>query len=152
VVSHGGYVAFQMATVAISRNLFVAIAEPNRAADPSVQHRPDFADLAEYKVFPNMISSLAHQRSARRRAQRIVRGTAVVLPAAGKLVHSTAAERMRRHRVRRRYGMRCVTAVLRKGQIERLVHRGWLARDNREDAAAVQEALAQYLADVLGNA
>ena len=65
--------------------------------------------------------------------------------------HSAAARRMRRHRVRRRYGMRCVTTVLRKGQIERLIHKGLLPRDNRGDAAAVQEALAQYLALALGN-
>ena len=47
--------------------------------------------------------------------------------------------------------MRCVTTVLRKGQIEGLIRRGLLARDNRGDAAAVQDALAQYLALVLGN-
>jgi hypothetical protein len=48
--------------------------------------------------------------------------------------------------------MRCVTTVLRKGQIERLIHKGLLPRDNRGDTAAVQEALAQYLALALGNA
>ena len=42
--------------------------------------------------------------------------------------------------------------VLRKGQIERLIHKGLLPRDNQDDAAAVQEALAQYLALALGNA
>ena len=80
-----------------------------------------------------------------------VPGIAVTIPSEEPF-RSAAARRMRRHRARRRYGMRCVTTVLRQGQIERLIHRGWLARDNRGDAAAVQEALAQYLADALGNA
>jgi len=72
-------------------------------------------------------------------------GIAVTIPSPEEPFRSAGARRMRRNRVRRRYGMRCVTTVLRKGQIERLIHRGG-------DAAAVQEALAQYLADVLGNA
>jgi hypothetical protein len=76
----------------------------------------------------------------------------IAVPCADEPFCSAAARRMRRHRTRRRYGMRCVTTVLRKGQIERLIHRGWLARDNLGDAAAVQNALDQYLADTLGNA
>jgi hypothetical protein len=63
--------------------------------------------------------------------------------------HSAAARRMRRHRARKRCGMRCVTTVLRKGQIERLIVRGLLPRDKRADAAAVH--LAQHLALALGN-
>lgn len=38
-------------------------------------------------------------------------------PAAGKQVHSTAAARMRRHRERRREGLRCLTIELREAQI-----------------------------------
>ena len=64
----------------------------------------------------------------------------------------TAAERMRRHRARRRNGWRYVTAVLREGQIETLIHRGWLPRAERSDPAAVQKALTGYLSDVLGDA
>ena len=79
------------------------------------------------------------------------RRTVELSPATKGLSRSASAARMLRHRVRRRFGMRCATTVLRKGQIEKLIVRGWLARANRGDAAAVQEALAQYLADALGN-
>jgi hypothetical protein len=57
---------------------------------------------------------------------------------------------MRRHRARRRYGMRCVTVALREGQIEGLIRRGWLPRDERADRAAIRKALDFYLADNLG--
>ena len=80
-----------------------------------------------------------------------VPGIAVTIPSAEEPFCSAAARRMRLHRTRRRYGMRCVTTVLRKGQIEELIRRGLLSRGNRGDAAAVQEGLAQYLALVLGN-
>jgi hypothetical protein len=47
--------------------------------------------------------------------------------------------------------MRCVTTVLRNGQIERLIVHGWLARAERADCAAIQKALDCYLADNLGD-
>jgi hypothetical protein len=61
----------------------------------------------------------------------------------------TGAQRMRRHRQRRRRGLRCTTAVLNEAQIEGLVRRGWLARERREDGAAIRTALHHYLDDNL---
>jgi hypothetical protein len=62
----------------------------------------------------------------------------------------TPAERMRRHRERRKRGLRCTTAVLNEDQLEGLIQRGWLGRDERGDAGAVRKALACYLGDNLG--
>jgi hypothetical protein len=64
----------------------------------------------------------------------------------------TGAERMRRHRERRRQRLRCLTIELRDGEIEGLIQRGWLARDQRKDAAAIRTALYHYLDDNLGDA
>jgi hypothetical protein len=63
---------------------------------------------------------------------------------------SSAAIRMRRHRERRRRGLLCVATVLRNNQVEGLIRRGWLGREERTDAKAVQEALYCYLFDNLG--
>jgi hypothetical protein len=57
---------------------------------------------------------------------------------------SLAAERMRRHRKRRRKGLRCVTIELRETEIDTLVQRGLLQVDARNDARAVRKALYQY--------
>jgi hypothetical protein len=58
---------------------------------------------------------------------------------------SLAAERMRRHRKRRRKGLRCVTIdELRETEIDTLVQRGLLQADARNDARAVRKALYQY--------
>jgi hypothetical protein len=57
---------------------------------------------------------------------------------------SPAAKRMRRHRKRRRKGLRCVTIELRETEIEILVQRGLLQVDARNDARAVRKALYQY--------
>jgi hypothetical protein len=57
---------------------------------------------------------------------------------------SPAAERMRRHRERRREGLRCVTIELRETEIDTLVQRGLLQADARNDARAVRKALYQY--------
>jgi hypothetical protein len=63
---------------------------------------------------------------------------------------SSAAIRMRRHRERRRRGLLCVATVLRNNQVEGLIRRGWLGREERKDAKAVQKALFCYLFDNLG--
>jgi hypothetical protein len=63
---------------------------------------------------------------------------------------SSAAIRMRRHRERRRRGLLCVATVLRNNQVEGLIRRGWLGREERTDAKAVQKALYCYLFDNLG--
>ena len=57
---------------------------------------------------------------------------------------SPAAERMRRHRERRREGLRCVTVELRETEIDALVQKGLLKTDARNDTRAVREALYQY--------
>jgi hypothetical protein len=62
---------------------------------------------------------------------------------------SSASERMRRHRERRREGLRCVTIELRETEIDSLVQKGLLKADARHDARAVREALYQYFDNTL---
>ena len=57
---------------------------------------------------------------------------------------SPAAERMRRHRQRRREGLRCLVVELRETEIDVLVQKGLLQADARNNASAVREALYQY--------
>jgi hypothetical protein len=57
---------------------------------------------------------------------------------------SPAAERMRRHRERRRDGLRCVTIELRETEIDVLIQKGLLNADARNNARSVREALYQY--------
>jgi hypothetical protein len=71
---------------------------------------------------------------------------------AAKLAALSSPERMRRSRERKRNGLRYTAAVLNEAQIEGLIRRGWLARSERWDAAAVRKALASYLAGNLGGA
>jgi hypothetical protein len=54
---------------------------------------------------------------------------------------SAAAERMRRHRERRREGLRCLTIELRETEIDTLVRMGLLRAGMRNDANAIIEAL-----------
>ena len=58
---------------------------------------------------------------------------------------SSAAERMRRHRERRRDGLRCLSIELRATEIDELITRGFLAPDVRNEQAAVREALYAFL-------
>ena len=62
---------------------------------------------------------------------------------------SLAAERMRRHRQRRRDGMRCLRIELRNAEIEVLVRRGYLNKETRNDERAVIEALYAHLENTL---
>jgi hypothetical protein len=62
---------------------------------------------------------------------------------------SLAAERMRRHRKRRRKGLRCVTIELRETEIEVLVKRALLKADARNNTRAIREALYQYFESTL---
>ena len=64
--------------------------------------------------------------------------------------HSPAAERMRRHRERRRDGLRCLMIELRETEIDALVHRGLLKPVTRNDPSAVSEALYAFLDRTLG--
>jgi hypothetical protein len=65
---------------------------------------------------------------------------------------SPAAERMRRHRERRRDGLRCLIIELRVTEIEALVRIGLLKAETRNDQNAIREALYEYLDQTLGRA
>jgi hypothetical protein len=63
---------------------------------------------------------------------------------------STAAERMRRHRERRRDGLRCLTIELRETEIDALIRQGFLRAETRNDPNAVSEALYAYFDRTFG--
>jgi hypothetical protein len=63
---------------------------------------------------------------------------------------SPAAERMRLHRERRRWGLRCLTVELRETEIDTLIRRGMLKADARNDPGAVCKALYAHLESTLG--
>ena len=56
-----------------------------------------------------------------------------------------AAERMRRHRQRRRDGLRSLTIELHESEVDVLVQRGLLKAEMRNDTSAIIEALYDYL-------
>ena len=57
---------------------------------------------------------------------------------------SPAAERMRRHRQRRRKGLRSVWVDIRESEIDELIRRGHLANTDRDDRYAVRRALHHF--------
>ena len=61
----------------------------------------------------------------------------------------TGAERMRRHRERRRKRMRCLTIELREAEIDALIRRGQLHPDHRVNSAAVRKALYGFFDEYL---
>lgn len=63
---------------------------------------------------------------------------------------SPAAERMRRHRQRRRDGLRCVMVELRETEIDALVAKKMLKQETRNDTNAIIEALYAFLDRTLG--
>jgi hypothetical protein len=62
---------------------------------------------------------------------------------------SLAAERMRRHRERRRDGLRCLTIELRETEIWTLVNKGLLKYETRNNVEAIRGALYKLLDDTL---
>jgi SOS response regulatory protein OraA/RecX len=54
---------------------------------------------------------------------------------------SAAAERMRRHRARRRDGLRSLTIELHEREVDALIRSGFLEKSSRNDANAVVQAL-----------
>ena len=62
---------------------------------------------------------------------------------------SAAAERMRRHRQRRRDGLRCLNVELRETEIDTLIRKGLLKQETRNDPYAVREALYAHLDNTL---
>jgi hypothetical protein len=65
-------------------------------------------------------------------------------------IRTAAAERMRRHRQRRRDGLRCFIIELRETEVDVLIRKGLLPAENRHDYASVQSALYAFLDDALG--
>jgi hypothetical protein len=51
---------------------------------------------------------------------------------------SAAAERMRRHRERRRDGLRCLMIELRETEVNALIQRGYLNDETRNDLGAIR--------------
>ena len=58
---------------------------------------------------------------------------------------SAAAVRMRRHRERRRDGLRCMTIELRETEVTALIRKGFLKGDVRNDIRAVKNAFYGFL-------
>ena len=62
---------------------------------------------------------------------------------------SAAAKRMRRHRQRRREGLRHFGVDLKEAEIDALIRRGLLATESRMDRTAVVSALYKFLDQTL---
>ena len=60
-----------------------------------------------------------------------------------------AGDRVRRHRERRRRGMRCLTIEIHDREIDALVRHGLLDDGERDDARAILAALREYLGNTL---
>ena len=65
-------------------------------------------------------------------------------------MNSFAAERMRRHRQRRRDGLRCLIIELRETEIDALIRKGLLGAENRHDYDSIQSAFYAFLDHALG--
>ena len=57
---------------------------------------------------------------------------------------------MRRHRERRRDGLRCVTVEIRDEEIHALARNGFLKADARNDLRSIEMALYEFLEHALG--
>jgi hypothetical protein len=66
-------------------------------------------------------------------------------PMAGSISNSDAADRMRRHRQRRRNGLRCLTIELRETELDALISKALLQESDRDDVNAINKALYQFL-------
>ena len=71
-------------------------------------------------------------------------------PTTDPATRTAAAERMRRHRQRRRDGLRCFMIELRETEIDALIRNGLLAAENRHDYVSVQSAFYAFLDHALG--
>ena len=63
---------------------------------------------------------------------------------------TSAAERMRRHRERRREGLRCLWVELHETELDALVRVGLLEPQSRHDENAITDALYAHLGRTLG--
>jgi hypothetical protein len=66
-------------------------------------------------------------------------------PTTAPATRSAAAERMRRHRERRREGLRCLIIELRETEIDALARNGFLKADARNDPYAIEMALYEFI-------
>ena len=66
------------------------------------------------------------------------------------VARSRAAERMRRHRERRKKKLRCPTIQIREREIDELTRKGFLAADARNDPRSVTMALYEFFERTLG--
>jgi hypothetical protein len=57
---------------------------------------------------------------------------------------SSAAERMRVHRERKKSGIRCLMIELRETEIDALIRKGFLKADARSDTSALTDAIYAY--------
>jgi hypothetical protein len=62
---------------------------------------------------------------------------------------TAAAERMRRHRQRRRDGLRCLMIELRETEIDEFLRKGLLKPETRNDTSAIIDALYAHLESTL---
>jgi hypothetical protein len=67
------------------------------------------------------------------------------------VVLTAAAQRMRRHRNRRRIGLRAVRIVLNLMEIQVLIERGYLDEGSRDDVDALQFATKRIISNALSN-
>ena len=65
---------------------------------------------------------------------------------------SPAAVRMRRHRERRRDGLRCLIIELHATEVDARIQRGLLNNELRNDPGAIVDALYAFLDSTLGEA
>ena len=80
----------------------------------------------------------AERRQDRARAMNDTHDSASIAP-------SASALRMRRHRERRKDGLRCITIELRETEIAALIRKGLLRDDARRDLRAVKSAFYNFL-------
>jgi hypothetical protein len=67
------------------------------------------------------------------------------------VTRTAAAQRMRRHRQRRRDGLRCLVIELRGTEIDVLIRKGLLKPETRNDTSAIIDALYAHLDHTLGS-
>ncbi len=74
-----------------------------------------------------------------------------VQPTTDPVPRSSAAQRMRRHRERRRDGRRWLSIELWETEVDALIRKGFLKVDARNAPDAVREALYSFLDGTLGS-
>jgi hypothetical protein len=63
---------------------------------------------------------------------------------------SPAAERMRRHRARRKKKFRCVNLEVHESEVDALCRKGYLNADKRNDPDAIARAFYEFFGRTLG--